>query len=134
MGYLPSHHHIKHAILLLLKFDIFIKDTHQSGEYIYGLVPSLKKHVVSTEVPVEMVWTVTRKGWDFFFRKRETVLIRSKDSKAAKRKRDNENETPGNINNKDKASTGTDAKANNSATDNTETTAPSNIEQDLYIV
>lgn len=79
MGYSPSHHYVKHAILLLVKFNILTKSTHLNGEHICGLVPSLKKHIVSTEVPVETVWKVTRKSWEII-RKRETVLTKSKET------------------------------------------------------
>ena len=52
MGYSSTHHNVEHAIHLLVKFDILIRTEHASGEYIYGLVPSLNEHVTSTEAPI----------------------------------------------------------------------------------
>ena len=134
MGYSPSHNHVKHAIHLLVKFNILIESTHLNGKDIYGLVPSLKKHVISTEVLVETVWKVSKIGWDKIC-KRKTILTKSKDTKAAKCKQDNE--TFDSNNNNKEASIGTDAKADEVDTGSTENTVPTNMdpaEQKIYLL
>ena len=83
MGLSSPHHNVEHAIYLLVKFNILIRTEHASGEYIYGLVPSLNEHVASTEAPMDIVWKHSRLGWD-------KIRARSKAAIAAKRKRSTE--------------------------------------------
>ena len=84
MGLSSPHHNVEHAIYLLVEFNILIRTEHASGEYIYGLVPSLNEHVTSTKAPMDMVWKHSRLGW---------AKIRARSNKAAiaaKRKRSTE--------------------------------------------